>query len=172
MTRAGKRAQPGQGGEEETAKKSFFFSGVSNAEGEILWGYGQWCGLLYSRGDAGSPHSVAIHRNQKFDRVIERRSWPQNVAIYLQVPPVQRASDAIEDKSHAPFRSLDAHLHEALKEGRVVKVEDWDRGGRWQPRWGPPAPPLEPAPPAGATRQLRYKPRWQCRWPAPPEEAH
>ena len=48
MTRAGKRAQPGQGGEEETAKKSFFFSGVSNAEGEILWGYGQWCGLLYS----------------------------------------------------------------------------------------------------------------------------
>ena len=47
MTRAGERAQPGQGGEEETAKKSFFFSGVSNAEGEILWGYGQWCSLLY-----------------------------------------------------------------------------------------------------------------------------
>ena len=47
MTRAGGRAQPGSGGDEETAKKSFFFSGVSNAEGEILLGYGQWCSLLY-----------------------------------------------------------------------------------------------------------------------------
>ncbi len=47
MARAGERAQPGPGGDEEAAKKSFFFSGVSNAEGEILWGYGQWCGLLY-----------------------------------------------------------------------------------------------------------------------------
>ncbi len=48
MARAGERTQPRQGGEEETAKKSFFFSGVSNAEGEILWGCGQWCSLLYS----------------------------------------------------------------------------------------------------------------------------
>jgi len=47
MTRAGERAQSGPGGEEETAKKNFFFSGVSNAEGEILWGYGQWCSVLY-----------------------------------------------------------------------------------------------------------------------------
>ena len=47
MARAGERAQPGPGGDEEAAKKSFFFSGVSNAEGEILWGYGQWCSLLY-----------------------------------------------------------------------------------------------------------------------------
>ena len=46
MARAGERAQPGPRGEEETAK-NFFFSGVSNAEGEILWGYGQWCSLLY-----------------------------------------------------------------------------------------------------------------------------
>ena len=28
-------------------RQDFFFSGVSNAEGEILWGYGQWCSLLY-----------------------------------------------------------------------------------------------------------------------------
>jgi hypothetical protein len=48
MTRAAERAQPGQGVEEEIAKRNFFFSGVSNAEGEILWGYGQWCSLLYS----------------------------------------------------------------------------------------------------------------------------
>ena len=48
MTRAGELAQPGPGAEEEAVKKSFFFSGVSNAEGEILWGYGQWCSLLYS----------------------------------------------------------------------------------------------------------------------------
>jgi hypothetical protein len=47
MTRAGERTQPGPGGEVETAKKNFFFSGVSNEEGEILWGYGQWCSLLY-----------------------------------------------------------------------------------------------------------------------------
>ena len=46
MTRAGEQAQPSPRGEKETAK-DFFFSGVSNEEGEILWGYGQWCSLLY-----------------------------------------------------------------------------------------------------------------------------
>ena len=47
MTRADERAQPGPAPSEEVVEKSFFFSGVSNAEGEILWGYGQWCSLLY-----------------------------------------------------------------------------------------------------------------------------
>jgi len=48
MTWAGDQAQPGASGSgEATAKKHFFFSGVTNADGEILWGYGQWCSLLY-----------------------------------------------------------------------------------------------------------------------------
>jgi Lipase (class 3) len=47
MARAGELAKPGPGADEEAVKKNFFFSGVSNAEGEILWGYGQWCSLLY-----------------------------------------------------------------------------------------------------------------------------
>jgi len=50
ITWAGDPAQPGpSGGGEAAAKKNFFFSGVANAEGEILWGYGQWCSLLYPR---------------------------------------------------------------------------------------------------------------------------
>jgi hypothetical protein len=49
VTRAGGRAQPGPTRSEEAVEKSFFFSGVSNAEEEILWGYGQWCSLLYPR---------------------------------------------------------------------------------------------------------------------------
>jgi hypothetical protein len=47
MTWTGDRAQPGPGGGDESAKKNLFFYGVSNADGEILWGYGQWCTLLY-----------------------------------------------------------------------------------------------------------------------------
>ena len=47
MTRAGEQVQPSPREEEETAK-DFFSSGVSNEEGEILWGYGQWCSVLYS----------------------------------------------------------------------------------------------------------------------------
>ena len=76
------------------------------------------------RSETGLPHLVAIHRHQEFDRVVKRRSWRQDVATNLQVPPVQRASDAVEDKGDAPFRSFDADLHEALKEGRAVEIED------------------------------------------------
>jgi hypothetical protein len=48
MTWAGYEAQPGASGSgEAAAKRPFFFSGVANADGEILWGYGQWCSLLY-----------------------------------------------------------------------------------------------------------------------------
>jgi len=47
MARADELAQPGPGVDGEAVKKNFFLSGVSNAEGEILWGYGQWCSLLY-----------------------------------------------------------------------------------------------------------------------------
>ena len=35
------------GAGEAAANKHFFFLGVANADGEILWGYGQWCSLLY-----------------------------------------------------------------------------------------------------------------------------
>jgi hypothetical protein len=47
-TWAGDQPQPGASGAGEAASKThFFFSGVANADGEILWGYGQWCSLLY-----------------------------------------------------------------------------------------------------------------------------
>ena len=60
MTWAGGRVQPGPGGGgEEAAKKSFFFSGVANAQGEILWGYGQWCSLLYPPEVKTGPHLTA-----------------------------------------------------------------------------------------------------------------
>jgi hypothetical protein len=47
MTWAGERAPEASGGGDAAAKKHFFFSGVTNADGEILWGYGQWCSLIY-----------------------------------------------------------------------------------------------------------------------------
>ena len=48
MNWAGDEAQPGaSGGGEAAGKRHFFFSGVANADGEILWGYGQWCSVLY-----------------------------------------------------------------------------------------------------------------------------
>jgi hypothetical protein len=31
---------------EENLKRSFFYTGLSDSEGEILWGYAQWCSLL------------------------------------------------------------------------------------------------------------------------------
>ena len=56
MTWAGGQSQPGASGAgEAAAKKHFFFSGVTNADGEILWGYGQWCSLLYPRSDTRFP---------------------------------------------------------------------------------------------------------------------
>ncbi len=70
------------------------------------------------RGDAGSPHSVAIHRNQKFDRVIERRSWRQNVAIYLRwtalrARPCPLLSNQLQQDTWC--RSPDASLVSAIR---------------------------------------------------------
>ena len=65
MARAGELAQPGPGADEEAVKKNFFFSGVSNADGEILWGYGQWCSLLYPPEVKRDRRLVAIHRHQE-----------------------------------------------------------------------------------------------------------
>jgi hypothetical protein len=56
MTWAASQSQPGASGAgEAAAKKHFFFSGVTNADGDILWGYGQWCSLLYPRSDTRFP---------------------------------------------------------------------------------------------------------------------
>src|SRR5207247_6809622 len=45
-------------------------------------------------------------------------------ATGLQVTPLQRTVDAVEDEDHALLRSLDPHFHEALEEGCAVEIED------------------------------------------------
>ena len=143
MTRAGERRSRDRAGKRKPPKRasSFLESPTQREKSSGDMASGAACCIR--RSETGLPHLVAIHWHQEFDRVVERRTWRQDVATDLQVPPVQRALDPVENKGDAPFRSLDAHLHEALKEGRAVEIED---AGERLDTDGPGVEPCDPTP--------------------------
>src|SRR6476620_1296566 len=72
--------------------------------------------------------SLTIHRDNKFNWIIECDPGWNDCATSLQVTPLQRAVDAVEDEDNALLRSFDPHFHEALEEGCAVEIEDAGKG--------------------------------------------
>src|SRR6266478_8630070 len=68
--------------------------------------------------------SLTIHGDNEFNWIIGFRTEWDDCATGLQVTPLQRTVDAIEDEDDALLRSLDPHFHEALEEGCAVEIED------------------------------------------------
>src|SRR6516162_11624543 len=64
-----------------------------------------------------------VHWHDEFNRVVERCVRRRDRAARLQVAPLQRTMNAVEDEDHASSGSFDPHLHEALEEGRTVEIE-------------------------------------------------
>src|SRR6266403_1983054 len=85
--------------------------------------------------------SLTIHRDYEFNWIIGFHTEWDDCATGLQVTPLQRTVDAVEDEDHALLRSLDPHFHEALEEGCAVEIEDAGKSLNAEgPRIKPPYP--------------------------------
>src|SRR5215475_7086437 len=89
------------------------------------------CGaIVYGRLgiSAHGGRSLTVHRDNEFNWIIECDPGWDDCTTGLQVTPLQRAVDAVEDQDNALFRSFDSHFQEALEEGCAVEVEDAGKG--------------------------------------------
>src|SRR5438552_1434483 len=81
--------------------------------------------------------------HDEFDRVVERSGRRKHRATDLQVAPLLRAMNAVENENHAPLESLEPHLHEVLEERCIVEIEQAGQGLDME--W-PGFEPLDPIP--------------------------